>query len=603
MTPESKTIKDIKAEVWTLRRKIKFQEKRLETINDRLEKVVRVPGGTAMIEDEQMQVLKSNFKGVPLDLFSNELANQEVSLNSKVKEFALTLHYYSPKAYAFMRSELCLPHPDTIRSWCSSIKCSPGFLMDVMKSIGQNAQGNPLLQDCSLIIDAMAIRKEKIWNRHQHIFEGYVDYGTACPEEKNIMAKEALVFMLAGSNRHWKHPIGYFFVDHPTGQVQAQLIKDCIQLVASEGMKVNSIIFDGCYANQTTARILGANLAVPNPEPWFPHPSRAGERVFVIMDACHTLKLMRNTIASMKEIKSEKGIIRWYYIKRLHEIQEKEGVKLGNRLSRTHVEWDKKKMNVKLAAQTLSRSVADAIDHLRIDARHPDFRGSAATTEFMRQVDRIFDMLNSRSAYGGEGKRPLRLDNQHRWIADFEEAQRYLLSLKDPSTNRYIYEGRRKTGIVGFIATMVSITTLALELLTREESPYSYVLTYRWSQDLIELFFCKIRRRGGWNNNPNVQQFRYALRRILARNTIQTCTKGANCIALDAPALSLFAPRLHRRRAAEDVVDANEVRAADDELEIEEEAVDPAVLDSSFEVVSTDDNFIYDNALYYIAGI
>ncbi len=53
-------------------------------------------------------------------------------------------------------------------------------------------------------------------------------------------------------------------------------------------------------------------------------------------------------------------------------------------------------MKVKLAAQTLSRSVADTIDHhMRKDIKHPNFQESAATTEFILIVDRLFDMLNS----------------------------------------------------------------------------------------------------------------------------------------------------------------------------------------------------------------
>jgi hypothetical protein len=52
-----------------------------------------------------------------------------------------------------------------------------------------------------------------------------------------------------------------------------------------------------------------------------------------------------------------------------------------------------KKKNVRLAAQTISSGVADAIDSLR-KSGHPDFIGSEATTEFIRIFDRIFDMIS-----------------------------------------------------------------------------------------------------------------------------------------------------------------------------------------------------------------
>ena len=50
-------------------------------------------------------------------------------------------------------------------------------------------------------------------------------------------------------------------------------------------------------------------------------------------------------------------------------------------------------MNVKLAAQTLSSSVADAIEFMD-EIGHPSFLGSASTVAFIRKIDRIFDLLN-----------------------------------------------------------------------------------------------------------------------------------------------------------------------------------------------------------------
>ena len=124
--------------------------------------------------------------------------------------------------------------------------------MDVITSIGLAAADDPYLKDCSLVIDAMATKKEKVWDSHNHEFVGYLNYGSAHPidDESEKMAKEALVFLLVGCKKPWKYPVAYFFVDHPTADMQAKLIKECISLVSSHGMDVYSIVFDGCYANQ-----------------------------------------------------------------------------------------------------------------------------------------------------------------------------------------------------------------------------------------------------------------------------------------------------------------------------------------------------------------
>ena len=41
----------------------------------------------------------------------------------------------------------------------------------------------------------------------------------------------------------------------------------------------------------------------------------------------------------------------------------------------------------------------------------------------------------------------------------------------------------------------------------RKEAPMKYILTYKFSQDHLELFFGAIRSSGGFNINPTAQQF------------------------------------------------------------------------------------------------
>ena len=50
----------------------------------------------------------------------------------------------------------------------------------------------------------------------------------------------------------------------------------------------------------------------------------------------------------------------------LFDLQESEGLRFGNKLSGKHIEFQHHKMNLKVAAQTLSNSVADAMEFLLI---------------------------------------------------------------------------------------------------------------------------------------------------------------------------------------------------------------------------------------------
>ncbi len=81
----------------------------------------------------------------------------------------------------------------------------------------------------------------------------------------------------------------------------------------------------------------------------------------------------------------------------LINIQESEGLNLANKLSSKHLQYEKHKMTVKLAAQTLSSSVADAIEFLDSSMKLKQFEDSKGTVNFVRTVDHLFDMLNSRN--------------------------------------------------------------------------------------------------------------------------------------------------------------------------------------------------------------
>ena len=74
---------------------------------------------------------------------------------------------------------------------------------------------------------------------------------------------------------------------------------------------------------------------------------------------------------------------------------------------------------------------------------------------------------------------------------------------------------------MGFIATIDSIVYLTETLLTSDSGVngvrLKYLLTHKFSQDHVEMFFSTIRRRGGWTNNPTALQFACAYRAILGR--------------------------------------------------------------------------------------
>eukprot|EP00795_Rhopilema_esculentum_P011471 gene11471-21685_t len=448
-----------------------------------------------LLREEPAKLLKDQFSGLTLTMFENQIKNSKRKAGGKryheeIKKFALTLHFYSPKAYLFMRKVFDLPHPSSLRNWQSSVNCEPGFFKDVLENLAAQLANNTNMSDCALMIDAMAIRKQVIYDKGNQKFSGFVDYGGCIPENSEDQASEALAFLLVGLRSHWKCPIGYFFTNKLNGQIQASLVKSALSLVADYGFRVWSLTCDGTSANLETLRLL----------------------------------------------------------------------------------------------------VANALEFLKTDLKHAEFENASATIVFIRTIDKIFDILNSRFAFAKGFKRPIRLQNLEYIEQTFAQSAEYLLSLKSSERQLLVFS-RRKTFILGFLMTMKSIMSIAKELLTAPERPFNYVLTYKFSQDHIELLFACIRGRGGNNNNPNTLQFKYAIRNLLLKNSI-VASSQANVMSFDENCTgSLFSLKWTKHRSP-----ICEYPSNDDEMTDE----DANALSESLDRISLS-NFS-ENIIYYIAG-
>ena len=211
----------------------------------------------------------------------------------------------------------------------------------------------------------------------------------------------------------------------------------------------------------------------------------------------------------------------------LQRTQEKDVLNLANKLKSKHVQWQNHKVKVIVAAQTLSHSVSAAITFLR-NLQVPEFKESKATSEFILLMNNIFDILNSKSKFGKHTKSPITLENFYEiegYLMDEIESLKYL---KD-TAGIPIIKGPRKTLLLGFTISALSVTDTSKALLERRETTFEYILTYRVSQDQIEMYFSKHRSRFGWNNNPTILQFKYAFRQLLLKNKIDS-PSTANCV-------------------------------------------------------------------------
>ena len=94
-------------------------------------------------------------------------------------------------------------------------------------------------------------------------------------------------------------------------------------------------------------------------------------------------------------------------------------------------------MNVKLAAQMLSDSVADALEFCEI-VECPGFEGCGATVKFIRTFNKLFDILNSRNVLSSGFKKPISKYNCEVVFKVLKEIAEYIKSLACPVTGKLI---------------------------------------------------------------------------------------------------------------------------------------------------------------------
>lgn len=183
-----------------------------------------------------------------------------------------------------------------MRNWLTSIDAEPGFLNNVFEEISKFP---PQSRNCNLVFDSMAIRKQLIWDKSKEKFIGMCDYGNDITiEDSETYASEVLVFMLVSLSGKWKWPVGYFFINKISSSIQSELIKTALILSQQSGIKVWSVTCDGAHVNYATMNLLGCQLYTTDYlqlKCSFKHPS-SDHDVYFVPDACHNMKLARNTL-------------------------------------------------------------------------------------------------------------------------------------------------------------------------------------------------------------------------------------------------------------------------------------------------------------------
>lgn len=455
-----------------------------------------------------------------------------------VRQFCLSIHYHSPRAYNYLRKTFNkhLPHPLTIQKWYANSEVSgePGIQanhIDKLKKIVTKHQEKfNTKMVCTLIADEMSLRQQIFWSPKQNSYEGFISKQSNDGSRK--FAKQAFVYMLNGVNCNFEFPVCYWLIDSIDGDQRRQCMLDVLKAVTSAGVVVKFLVFDGCPSNFTmSAHLLENNGAILGPDQLitsFKNPQN-DENVYIFPDPCHMAKLLRKALATKIIIDKNGSEIKWSYIESLYEYSQKNDFNV-HKLCKKHINWGKNPMNVRLATQTLSNSVADAMEFLRKEG-HPSFSGAAATIDFLRKCNTAFDIFNSRNQNQKNIFKNAMNTNNKRVIVDFlERLEQYFKTLgilTKKNEIKPILSSRSKTAFSGLIICSRSLIQFYDEYVEKNKI-ISEIPTYNLQQDPIEMLFGQIRSKNGFNNNPNIQQFKGAFRKVLCNIKIEPSEFG-NC--------------------------------------------------------------------------
>ena len=146
-TEEIQKIKQAHAKkVSVLKKKLRLSQQRARRLNKRnvtLKGIVKQLKERDLISSACEEMLERNFSGVPVAfkrMSSN--AGKGCKYSPDLKSFALTLQFYSAKAYDFVHKtfNLALPHPVQIRKWYTKVPAEPGFTEPSFLALSQRVK-------------------------------------------------------------------------------------------------------------------------------------------------------------------------------------------------------------------------------------------------------------------------------------------------------------------------------------------------------------------------------------------------------------------------------------------------------------------------------
>uniref|UniRef100_G1KBN5 THAP-type domain-containing protein n=1 Tax=Anolis carolinensis TaxID=28377 RepID=G1KBN5_ANOCA len=478
-----------------------------------------------LLQEEAEHMLKSQFSDLQLSLQCEE--TQCESYPTVTRNFAVSLHLFSAKAYEFMKKTFQLPETATLHTWLSNSDCKPGFSEQAFIALAERSQpAQQTCKKCALLIGTMPLEKRIYYDPSTRSLQGLVDFGAGSYDADEVLAAgEALLFVAVGFQHQWIVPLGYFLLATPRGDIQAQLLRHCILKLHDVGVQVISVTSDATAPNIDTARRLGVVVDGLTVKSTFFHPATPTLEIAYYFDPSHLLSLIHNFLQTNGSLQVSSKAVCWDYLLHLGALQETGLLQAACQTG--GVRMQDQRVWVNGTTQVFSEGTVQALDFAaRLGL--PQFQGHEATTQFIGLLSNVFDICNSWSIFGKGSKAPLSsasVDILGNLCNEYENLLRKLHT----ASGELVELSKHRWGFLGFLVNLRSLQWLVQAHLLAEENPIPYLFSCWWSLDALEWCRGALRKVCGTKNIATAGNFKDAYKLVL--------NKAVSGLGLDPPNL------------------------------------------------------------------
>lgn len=558
---------EIEAKLKRIQKEKKLSKQTIARLKKRIDKLLKEKQEMidSRLSDDFVDVMTNNKdKMTQVELLFWE--QQSLALSKRGKEktmrwhpfmirLALHLRMLSKSAFDFMSGILCLPSERRLLDYSQFTEAQEGVQQDLLELLKNDIEkncANGYEKYFSLMLDEMSIRSDLVYNSRTGELVGFTNLTSLEAElaalEAEIsggtyqrkLAKKILVFMLQGCVSPLLTVAAIYSTDDLSSFQLYTRAWDVIYAVEEAGAKILLLIFDGASTNRKFIR-MHFNMGDKD----FTYVTincASGESrlIYFMLDPPHLLKTCRNCLANSfghrnsRKLCNNDQCLSWRTIEDLYDIEKKLRVQM-TKLTQAHVKLTSFScMNVRLAAQVLSGTVAQAL------RKHKERRLRDYSDEFVKFIDlmnKSFDCLNA-----GEGSKKKETNQnlrEYRSITDprftflTDQFLKYLEDWETYCYNRpgnFTKEERARSFISyqtseGFKITIHSCIAVTKFLLL---AGAPYVSTRRFNQDPLEQYFSDLRRAGGDNNNPHLKQCLHTRLSLAAQGQTFSRSKAGN---------------------------------------------------------------------------